>query len=118
MSKSNAEEDERLNPKLAASCFDFLLIELVPMAYRVAAELAARDQALLSQHGHGNGQLFASSKTTARDRTSLISSSADGTGIGARTGTEGEVDEDETSEAVFHKLDALGYRVGQGLIER
>ena len=59
MSKSNAEEDERLNPKLAASCFDFLLIELVPMAYRVAAELAARDPPRVPDRDAENTRLYA-----------------------------------------------------------
>lgn len=46
------------------------------------------------------------------------------TSIGGVLGTEGtmddggEGDEDERREAVFWRLDALGYRVGQGLVER
>ncbi|CAI7673829.1 unnamed protein product [Penicillium bialowiezense] len=57
----------------SSSCFDFLLIELVPMAERMAKELA----------------------------------------------TEGKDPEDEeVREATFFRLEALGYRVGQGLAER
>ncbi|KAL4976192.1 transport protein particle component [Aspergillus desertorum] len=58
---------------LSASCLDFLLIELVPMAERIAKDLAA-------------------------DRRSL--------------------DDDETKETAFFRLESLGYRVGQGLAER
>lgn len=62
---------------LNASCMDLLLIEMVPMAYRLAEELAV-------------------------------------------LGTDGvkRVDEEEQREAAFRRLELLGYRVGQGLVER
>ena len=68
---------------LNASCMDLLLIEMVPMAFRLADELAS------------------SSTTTAK-------------------GNEGNkiIDEDEQKEAAFRRLETLGYRVGQGLVER
>ena len=62
---------------LNASCMDLLLIEMVPMAYRLASELA----------------------TPGQD------------GVKA-------VDEDDQREAAFRRLETLGYRVGQGLVER
>lgn len=62
---------------LNASCMDLLLIEMVPMAYRLASELAIPDQ-------HGLKP----------------------------------IDEDEQREAAFRRLETLGYRVGQGLVER
>lgn len=31
---------------------------------------------------------------------------------------EGRMDEDEERDAVFYRLESLGYRVGQGLVER
>lgn len=70
---------------LSASCLDFLLIELVPMAARIAQESA--------------------SPRTDTD--------ADG---GQEKG--GVLDEEEAREATFFRLEALGYRVGQGLAER
>ena len=76
---------------LAASSLDFLLIELVPMAYRVTSKV-------------------------------------DGDGDGVNMGTDSEVprpklekkqlDEEEERDAVFFRLESLGYRVGQGLVER
>ena len=62
---------------LNASCLDLLLIEMVPMAYRLAGQVA------------GSGQ------------------------EGAKT-----IDEDEQRELAFRRLETLGYRVGQGLVER
>ena len=62
---------------LGASCLDLLLIEIVPMAYRMAAELPAR-----------------------------------------ATYAAKHVDEEEQREAAFRRLETLGYRVGQGLVER
>lgn len=56
---------------------DLLLIEMVPMAYRLAGELASPGQ----------------------------------DGVSA-------MDEDEQREAAFRRLETLGYRVGQGLVER
>ena len=62
---------------LNASCMELLLIEMVPMAYRLASELE----------------------------------------IPAQDGTK-PIDEDEQREAAFRRLETLGYRVGQGLVER
>lgn len=56
---------------------DLLLIEMVPMAYRLASELANPEQ----------------------------------DGLKA-------LDEDGQKEAAFRRLETLGYRVGQGLVER
>ncbi|KAI0850985.1 transport protein particle component [Daldinia vernicosa] len=79
---------------LSTSCLDFLMIELVPMAYRVANELDAPEQ----QPG---------------------ASAADGENGGGETGTgRQKLDEDEERDAVFFRLDGLGYRVGLGLVER
>lgn len=58
---------------LNSSCLDFLLIELVPMAHRMADELSIPSE---------------------------------------------KMDEEERREAVFYRLEVLGYRVGQGLVER
>lgn len=58
---------------VSVSCLDLLLIELVPMAERLAEELS---------------------------------------------GMEGNLDEEEHREATFYRLEALGFRVGQGLAER
>ncbi|KAL9047338.1 MAG: hypothetical protein Q9206_006831 [Seirophora lacunosa] len=62
---------------LSSSCFDLLLIEMVPLAQQVAAELSAR-----------------------------------------RKGSSKTFDEEEQREAALQRLDKLGYRVGQGLLER
>ncbi|MCJ1227735.1 Trafficking protein particle complex subunit 33 [Toensbergia leucococca] len=62
---------------LNSSCLDLLLIEMVPMAYRLANELSIQMP---------NGDKL--------------------------------VDEEEHREAAFRRLETLGYRVGQGLVER
>lgn len=63
---------------LNASCMDLLLIEMVPMAYRLASELA----------------------TSGQDGVKAVD------------------EEEEQREAAFRRLETLGYRVGQGLVER
>ncbi|KAI2469203.1 transport protein particle component [Annulohypoxylon bovei var. microspora] len=77
---------------LSTSCLDFLMIELVPMTYRVANELdaAASSSSSPGEEGRSNG---------------------------ADAG-ERKLDEDEERDAVFFRLDGLGYRVGLGLVER
>lgn len=62
---------------LSSSCFDLLLIEMVPLVHRMATESSA-----------------------------------------TRTDSTKALDEEEQREAAFRRLDTLGYRVGQGLVER
>ncbi|KAI1483925.1 hypothetical protein K445DRAFT_362697 [Daldinia sp. EC12] len=87
---------------LSTSCLDFLMIELVPMAYRVANELDAPEPAGESNSSSSNNN---SSGETA-------------TGTGASVGPHTKLEEDEERDAVFFRLDGLGYRVGLGLVER
>ena len=101
---------------LSSSCLDFLLIELVPMAYRITNELeaaAAADQLLPAIAAH------------EKDTTAAAAASQNGTAAASATGTSGagpagsrRMDEDEERDAVFFRLETLGYRVGQGLVER
>lgn len=63
---------------LSSSCLDFLLIEIVPMAYRMAHELSTQTTEVVKPP---------------------------------------EEEEDKT-EAALRRLETLGYRVGQGLVER
>ncbi|KAL2141162.1 hypothetical protein VTI28DRAFT_2746 [Corynascus sepedonium] len=119
---------------LSSSCLDFLLIELVPMAYRVTNELeaVAREQELL-QEGGGCGNVTGSEGTAAAGGTNgsgttgsepgtggVGVSKVGGAGGGARRAAETPVamDEQEEREAVLLRLDKIGYRVGQGLVER
>lgn len=130
----SAQQPEADNDKLAASCFDFLLIELVPLAYRMVADLHAKEEALLQQSRQTHDQHTSLSSTPSMrkslpDRTSqsqksegAASSSADKAVVGSLAGTEMPAgthdDDEETREAVFWRLEGLGYRVGQGLVER
>lgn len=121
------------DPKVAAATLDFLLIELVPLAQRMAVELHARDTALLAASMDRNLALNTSTSGGALGLTSsgLTSSSAAekrqsvksmGTntagGAGTNKDVEDEDEDEERSEDVMWRLDALGYRVGQGLVER
>ncbi|KAI0887412.1 transport protein particle component [Annulohypoxylon maeteangense] len=88
---------------LSTSCLDFLMIELVPMTYRVANELDAAASATSPVTGDEGGR----------------SSSGNGNGNGVDTAAGSHrLDEDEERDAVFFRLDGLGYRVGLGLVER
>lgn len=94
---------------LNSSCLDFLLIEIVPMAYRLvneldAADIASSDRALLAKEKE-NGT-----------HTSSVAST--GTTTAGGTGRGKTLDEEEERDAVFYRLETLGYRVGLGLVER
>ncbi|KAF2733513.1 transport protein particle component [Polyplosphaeria fusca] len=93
---------------VSASALDFLLIELVPMAYRISADLAAREE---------DWMRGSSSKPRSSEDDSASATGTIGRTIGD-AGGGGTVDEEEAREAVFHRLETLGYRVGLGVAER
>ncbi|CAF3435771.1 unnamed protein product [Fusarium graminearum] len=87
---------------LSSSCLDFLLIELVPLAYRVTHD---RDAIASEQN---------STTADAASTSHAVSSSA----AGIMAGAAARKDEEEDLDAVHYRLEMLGYRVGQGLVER
>jgi hypothetical protein len=91
---------------LNSSCLDLLMIELVPMAYRVVNEVDAAgiDDRIIEKKEKDTG-----------GGSSLKGSVANGT-AGSTNGRK--MDEEEERDAVFFRLEMLGYRVGQGLVER
>lgn len=80
-----------------ASCMELLMIELVPLAYRMA--------------NHADGEAEGANGLKERDREREKERGKEGS-------AEGKMDEDEERDAVFYRLEMLGYRVGQGLVER
>ncbi|KAK4569823.1 hypothetical protein LTR86_002792 [Recurvomyces mirabilis] len=145
-------EDDPLNPKVAASALDLLLIELVPLAQRITEQLLAREQAILDEYKRSRLFNRSASKGPAKSQASTSSTGAGSlTVAGARggvigggaedgvvVGSEGKAEvkdhkdgeerattslgfpvmSEETRERVFWRLDGMGYRVGQGLVER
>ncbi|KAF1362151.1 transport protein particle component [Lizonia empirigonia] len=95
---------------LNSTCLDLLLIELVPMAYRITADLALREEEWTGTSTKANRL-----SSHSNDASSTVAGAAAGT-IGA--GGTATVDEEESREAVFHRLESLGYRVGLGIVER
>ncbi|POR33613.1 Trafficking protein particle complex subunit 6B [Tolypocladium paradoxum] len=93
---------------LSSSCLDFLLIELVPLAYRVAHE---RD--FTPQAPETNGGPSVESGSTSNRAVSSGSGAVAGSSSAPR-----KLDEEEELGAVHFRLETLGYRVGQGLVER
>ncbi|CAK7227015.1 hypothetical protein SBRCBS47491_006425 [Sporothrix bragantina] len=127
-----------------SSCLDFLLIELVPMAYRVTNELEAgaqaRSLAVASAEAGLDGAPADAAAAAASQSPAATGGATDKSGpsgpggggaagstagTGTATGTADStiggrrlLDEDEERDAVFYRLEMLGYRVGQGLVER
>lgn len=76
------------------------MIEIVPMAWRVVREV----------NNPAN--------TNTNTNTSLTANTnQDGSVGGVSVGDGGELEQEER-DAVFYRLEGLGYRVGQGLVER
>lgn len=93
---------------LSSSCLDFLLIELVPLAYRVTKELDG------STENSGNAPASLTAPDSVGASTGERPVSATTPGLSERRG----LDDDEELDAVHFRLESLGYRVGQGLVER
>lgn len=99
---------------LSSSCLDFLLIELVPLAYRVTQELDTAAVAAAGPAPDANG----AGDAVAGESQAGGSVSAAGAAAGTAVSASRKMDEDEERDAVFYRLEKLGYRVGQGLVER
>lgn len=102
---------------LNTSCLDLLLIELVPMAYRITADLAAREEEWI----HGSSSKAGNKRLSgiSNDASSTMGGPGAGGPVGGTVGGgTATVDEEEAREAVFHRLESLGYRVGLGVVER
>jgi hypothetical protein len=122
-----APSSDPVGPHVSASCFEFLLIELVPLAYRLTSTQAARDAEaddnagwMLEKPSSKNAQ---SAGVQQQKQTQTVGSTATGllgtgVGVGGIGGAVEGMDEEETREAVFWRLDTLGYRVGLGLVDR
>ncbi|KAL7626260.1 hypothetical protein AAE478_003030 [Parahypoxylon ruwenzoriense] len=117
---------------LSTSCLDFLMIELVPMTYRVAHELDASSSSSSSTPSAAAAAVSSpslsppleSGKNGAAAAASRGGGEAGGAvpaaggGGGGGDTVRGKLDEDEERDAVFFRLEGLGYRVGLGLVER
>ena len=113
------------DPKVAASTLDFLLIELVPLAQRIATDLHAREIALLSSSLDKNltlpsttkpeGGQGANTTTTTQSTTTTTTTTLplnDDTSSTSETETSSSID-----SSAYHLLTNLGYSVGLSLIE-
>lgn len=121
---------------VSISCLDLLLIELVPMAERIARDLelgiSVKPTSASSPHSAAS---VSSSSPSSPSSSSASSPNIDESKDKVtdtnkeekdnETGKEGEkekssaeIDEEELREATYFRLEALGYRVGVGLAER
>ncbi|KAL2067918.1 hypothetical protein VTL71DRAFT_16016 [Oculimacula yallundae] len=105
---------------LNSSCLDLLMIELVPMAYRVVNEVDAATLESASANTTAKAGHDSMKSSSGRDGGSSVGGGnvVAGTGAGGNVGGQRKMDEDEERDAVFFRLEMLGYRVGQGLVER
>ena len=87
---------------VSMSCFELLLIELVPLAERMAREY----EASLDVPSLANG----STKPTGSTSTAAT--------VTTTVAADGLPETEVFKDSVFFRLERLGYRVGQGLSER
>lgn len=123
------------NPLVNISCFDLLLIELVPLAERMARAF----EASLDGHSIGSSASPASKRGTTGTNSNSISHPSTqaspnaaganaGAGAGAGTGApastgivlaaDGLPSTTIFRDSVYVRLERLGFRVGEGLSER
>ncbi|OBT52370.1 hypothetical protein VE04_04610 [Pseudogymnoascus sp. 24MN13] len=95
---------------LSSSCLDVLLVGLVALAYRLAHDIDSVQRDGVA--GLPEDEVKARAATKGG---SVTKAAADG-GTAALRGSR--MDEDEERDAVFYRLETLGYRVGQGMVER
>lgn len=96
-----------------------------PAAAAAAAPASSSATHQQQQQGQQQQLLTPAASTTTPAAAATIERSAPATtttttsiATGAANTTTSHMDNDETREAVFWRLDGLGYRVGQGLVER
>ena len=104
---STALSDSSEEPQISVSIFDILLIELVPLAERLAR---AYEESLDSVEDRPH------MRKDPR-KTSSGTASAHGTSNPPR-GSDQEQESEVFRESVYFRLESLGFRVGQGLSER
>ncbi|GAB1320755.1 hypothetical protein MFIFM68171_10965 [Madurella fahalii] len=104
---------------LSSSCLDFLMIEIVPMAYRVANELEAdareKEAEVSAAAGGVDGGVGGAAAVAGLEGRG---DGINGAGVAGGKAVVPVMDEEEEREAVFWRLEGIGYRVGQGLVER
>jgi hypothetical protein len=91
---------------LSANSLDLLLIELVPLSQRLAAEFSSTSSSEASQPSNTPATHPPQNPTQAPSQPQTSNA----------TGAAG--DDEEEREALFYRLEGLGYRVGLGLVER
>ncbi len=87
------------------------------MAYRVVNEVDAVSDGSVA-HAKAGQETGGSVKSTGRDGGSSVAGTGGGIGAGVNGQGQRKMDEEEERDAVFFRLEMLGYRVGQGLVER
>ncbi|OAQ95868.1 hypothetical protein LLEC1_00269 [Akanthomyces lecanii] len=111
---------------LSSSCLDFLLIELVPLAYRVTQERDGSSGTPVGEEKRISGKRSAEADDDALPGTNEPGNTEQRVGsTGAVTASAGSAtgngrrfdDDDDELDAVHYRLETLGYRVGQGLVE-
>ncbi len=120
------DTDDALNPKVNAAALDFLLIELIPLAQRITEQVQARDKAIMEEYRRS--KIFTQQRSNASERSQTAGDRAtqstenltkDATSTDAKLTPLGfPTVSPESREGIFHRLDSLGYRIGQGLVER
>ncbi|KAI4597056.1 Trafficking protein particle complex subunit 33 [Pestalotiopsis sp. 9143b] len=105
---------------LSSSCLDLLMIEIVPMAYRLVNELDAADALAASDRGAGKEGAGNEKSGSSQEGAggSVAGTATSMTSASATTNNNKKLDEEEERDAVFYRLETLGYRVGLGLVER
>lgn len=88
------------------------------MAYRITADLAAREEEWIHGTSGTKSKRLSGTSNDASSTAAAGRESGGGVAGGTGGGATATIDEEESREAVFHRLESLGYRVGLGVVER
>jgi hypothetical protein len=94
------------------------MIELGPLAWRVVRDVDLKDTTSGNAGAGNTGGASTKGGSINGGGGGNMGSGGGGNSIGGNEGTKGEEEEQEERDAVFYRLEMLGYRVGQGLVER
>ena len=95
-----------------------MLVELVPMAFRIEAAKALREDEWSATKTAANGEAGGSKEEAAAEEERKDKKITASLGVGGIGGSAPGMDEDELRDNVYWRLDDAGYRVGVALAER
>lgn len=95
--------------QVSTAVFDFLVIEIVPLAVRIVDEISINNNNNTG-NGNGNGAAMTTTTTTHASNNSITNNNANANDTTTTTTAS-------TTDEVYFRVEQYGYRLGRGLAE-